>query len=100
MTVYYTHWDNEHACDSVGPFNTPGDAIRCAYDILEGWMESSVDWESCGWYESEDDYWNSMIYNCFVSVYAYDPETDTRTDYWEPTDNELAAIGWIEREEV
>jgi len=100
MNKFRTNWDNGHACDSIGPFPTSGRAIGCAYDILEGWMESTLtDWESSGWYESEADAWNSMIDTCYVSVDIYDPDTGTYTPFWEPTDAELAAIGWIEREE-
>jgi hypothetical protein len=89
---YYTYWDNgNHSCGQVGPFCTSRDAVNAAYDLLEGWMESAnLD-------EYDDDKWNTMIEDASVCVDQYDPETDSMLCYWEPTDSDLAAIGWIER---
>ena len=94
MKKYFVNWDNgNEACGQIGPFPTVGAATCCAYDVLEGWLEAA----RMDGYDA--DTWNYMIYNASVSIDEYDTKTDTYEPYWEPTDDELSLIGWIEMEE-
>ena len=95
MKKYVTYWDNGvEACGDIGPHATPGAAINCAYDVLEGWLEAAL--IDCA---GDAEAWNDMICSACVQVDEIDTVTGEREVYWEPTDADLAAIGWIEHEE-
>lgn len=90
--MYHVLWDNGfEACDSVRKtFDNLFEAKQVCYEIYNDWIESMLN-------KSADD-WNYMIYNAYAYVAIYDEENDSYESVWEPSDKDLAEIGWVEKE--
>ena len=70
-----------------------------AKNILADWMaECRKEWKSFAPTEEERNDWNEMIRECFVEIRKYDPIYGDYEElpYWEPKDEDLKAIGWVE----
>lgn len=84
---YTVVYDGGHFIDGVGA-ESLSEAKDIARDILRNWMEECV---------SVRD-WNQMVTECSVWVEANNGST-TGEAVWEPSDEELVEMGWVEHEE-
>ena len=77
---------------------------RCrALEVLEGWRDSNDWWGARMPTQDEQDEWDRMIFNSWVSVVEYpddysddrypDFDTDEHT-VWEPTEEDLYQLMW------
>jgi hypothetical protein len=94
-------WSNEHTCDGYDA-DSLEEAQGFAIDTLIEWQaEESSNWSFLpdGTPTPTDEQvesWDYMIYNCYVYVKQYNPNTDEYETVWEPSDEELEEIGWHE----
>lgn len=92
-------WDTDSCCDSYGAESLEW-AKESALDTLCEWMNEEVrDWKFSpdGTHlptQEQKDSWDYMIYNCWVEVRQYNPNTDEYDDIWEPSDDDLTELGW------
>ena len=96
-------WDNGECCDSVDAESF--ELAKChALSILMTWMFEARDvWEDV--FNPTDDELNTYNYcicESSVEVQKYNPSTDEYEEYWAPSDEDEAEIGWRElsREDV
>lgn len=83
-------WDNINCVDSTEHDSFEA-AKEAAFDTLLLWM---VDCDLT--YPQNAEEWDYMISNCSVCVRRLNQETDEYEDFWEPTYEDEAGIGWVE----
>lgn len=89
-------WGNGGGCGSIAR-DTLESAIETAESVLAGWIvQEQAGWESDVPTQTEADDFNYMIDNCSANVWEYDPKKDTYRPLWEPPDDLLESIGWVE----
>ena len=102
---YKMVWETEHEVDGTD-YATLEEAKACAIETLHSWMESQVidngyPMNPKEWNEEQIEEWDSMIYNCGVSVRDKTKYNDEDFgEIWEPSDEELKEIGWVLYEEM
>ena len=97
---YHVTWETDNCCDGFDCESF--ESAKCAaLDTLIEWeMEESQDWSfdpetyKSQPTEEQKENWDYMIYNCGVSVYKYNPQTDEYDEVWSPSEEELDSIGW------
>jgi len=88
--MYCVVWDNgAEACGSTEDRYSFDEAKDIVMDMLMAWMDQSA----------SDEDWNDMIWNAWAYVGEYDPDKEEYVCVWEPSDDDLKGIGWVEREE-
>lgn len=89
---WYTDSDSdEYGCDSLE------EAMYDAEDMLVNWQVAEMsEWSEDGPTEEQEESWDYMIFNCGVSVWKYNPDTDEyEEEVWEP-DDEFPRVAWEE----
>lgn len=90
-------FDTDSYCDGIG-YESFGAAKCQAEDTLIEWMcQERGEWKDmfCPTDKELDNY-NYMICSCSVWVSKYDPDTDEYEEYWSPSWEDEAALGWKE----
>jgi len=105
---YHVVWNTDDCIDGYDA-DSFGSAKESALDTLLNWMYT----ESETWNFMQDDNgsiiptpteeqiesWDYMIFNCWVEVYKYNPDTDEYEEYWSPSYEDEKEIGWCAWEE-
>jgi len=90
---YKVIWDNGECCDGF-ECDTFEEAEARVWDIYDGWAEAmyyelvNKDFSD----EALED-WNRMIFECWVEIYEYDPDTDRYEECWFPPDADFEKVG-------
>jgi len=92
-------WSSDDCCDGFHSVSF-AQAKQDTLDLLLNWMwQQSEEWDPEGPTEDQIIDWDYMIYNCSAYVAKYNPDTDEYDEYWEPSDKDLARIGWVTKGE-
>lgn len=96
VVAWYTYSaSDEYGCDSLEA------ALCSAEDTLLNWqMEEISGWSVDGPTEEQIESWDYMIYNCGVSIWKYNPDTDEYEEEWEPDEDFQRRLGWDEWEYI
>ena len=89
-------WNTED-CTDGSYCDTFEQAKEAAMGIMAEWVRDEYSrWESATPTKKDLESWEEMYFSCSVEVYKYDPATDEYEEYWEPSEEDLEAVGWVE----
>lgn len=87
-------WDTDSFSDGMY-CDSFEEAKDDAFETLIQWMcDEQSEWHGKKPTKKEKEKWDYMIYNSISYVTKYNEDTDEYDEYWYPSDEELAEIGW------
>lgn len=90
VDVYTVYYHSEKVYGYMGTFDNVKEANDAMLCILKKWMEELGE-------NPTDEEWNQMIADCYVAVVTWNGYTKDYDTQFEPSEEDLKRIGWVER---